>query len=301
MITFLIGENSFEIEQALNEIAAKFDGVVERIDGSVLQLNQLPDILMGVSLFSTVRTIVIRGLSENKSIWSVFSDWLPRISDDVHLVLIESKPDKRTAAFKALQKVALIQEFPIWTDRDIQKAEKWVTSEAKNLGLNMDNKSVQFLVARVGVDQWQLFYALQKLLLIDEITIESIKNVIDANPVENVFNLFETALSGDRLELKTTLNVLEQTEDIYRLSALLFSQVFQLAAVSAAEKADNPAKDFGIHPFVVSRMTLLAKRLGRAKVAQIVRIFADCDGDMKTSRAEPWLLLERALMKAASL
>ena len=88
MITLLIGDNSFEIERALRQITADFDGVVERIDGSSLQLAQLPDLLMGVSLFATARTVVIRDLGSNKAIWSVFGDWLPRISDDIHLVLV---------------------------------------------------------------------------------------------------------------------------------------------------------------------------------------------------------------------
>ncbi|NCQ54469.1 hypothetical protein GW791_03475, partial [Candidatus Saccharibacteria bacterium] len=95
MITLITGENSFEVERALASIADSFDGNVERIDGSDLQLTQLPDILMGVSLFAIARTVVIRGLSTNKPIWTVFGDWLPRISDDIHLVLVEPKPDKR--------------------------------------------------------------------------------------------------------------------------------------------------------------------------------------------------------------
>lgn len=86
----------------------------------------------------------------------------------------------------------------------------------------------------------------------------------------------------------------------FRLSGLLSSQVFQLVAVSAAGPGDNPAKDFVIHPFVVQKMTALAKRLGKGKIAKIVRIFAEFDDDMKISRAEPWFLLERALMKVAT-
>lgn len=301
MITLLTGDNSFEIQQSIDKIAASFDGVVERIDGAALQLNQLPDILMGISLFSTARTVIIRGLSENKAIWPVFGDWLPRISDDIHLVLVESKLDKRTSTYKSLQKVAKITEFVAWTDRDSYLAEKWVADQSKNMNLSLNTKCIQFLVTRVGVDQWQLYYALQKLALTDEVTVESIKNIIDANPVENVFNLFETAVRGDIHELRAMLNVLEQTEDVFRLSALLSSQVFQLAAVSSAETGDNPAKDFAIHPFVVQKMTALAKRLGKAKIAKIVKIFAQCDDDMKISRAEPWLLLERALIKVATL
>ena len=236
MITLLTGENSFEIEQALGEIAGDFAGNVEKIDGSELQLAQLPDILMGVSLFATERMVVIRNLSQNKAIWAVFGDWLSRISDDIHLILIEPKPDKRTTTFKALKENAIVKEFQPWTDRDMATAEKWAVTEAKKLGFELDKKCVQTLVQRVGVDQWQLFNALEKLSLTDTVSVETIMNIIEANPVENVFNLFETALRGDMNELKQMLQILEQSEDVYRLSALLFTQGFQLAVVASATK-----------------------------------------------------------------
>jgi DNA polymerase-3 subunit delta len=301
MITLLIGENSFEIEQALLDVSKNFNGTVEKFDGSTLQLAQLPDILMGVSLFSTARTVIIRGLSENKTIWSVFGDWLPRISDDIHLVLVEPKPDKRTATFKALKDHATVKEFIAWTDRDYVKAEKWVIEQAKKLGFELNNKNAQFLVKRVGVDQWQLFHAVQKLSMVDSISEDVIKDVIEANPIENVFELFETAISGDIKQLKGKLRILEQTEDIYRLSALLYSQAFQLAAVAAAEKGDNAAKDFGIHPYVAQKLESVAKKVGKTNVNKIVKILAATDDDMKVSAAEPWLLIETALLKISSL
>jgi DNA polymerase III delta subunit len=301
MITLLVGENSFEVERALDEIQGGFDGNVEKIDGSELSLAQLPDILMGVSLFATARTVVIRNLSQNKAIWAVFGDWLPRISDDIHLILIEPKPDKRTTTFKALKENAIVKEFQPWTDRDTATAEKWAVDEAKKLGFELNKKSVQTLVQRVGVDQWQLFNALEKLSLTDTISVETITDIIEANPVENVFNLFETALRGDMKDLKQMLQILEQSEDVYRLSALLFTQAFQLATVASATKSDNVAKDFGIHPYVVSKLTPIAKRLGHSGTAKIIAIFAQADDDMKISRAEPWLLIERALMKIANL
>ena len=301
MITLLMGENSFEIERSIAEITANFDGNVEKIDGSDLQLFQLPNILMGVSLFSTARTVIIRNISENKTIWSVFGDWIPRISDDIHLVLIEPKPDKRTTTFKTLKDKVNITEFQPWTDRDMSKAEKWTTDEAKKLGIKLDNKNTQTLVRRIGVDQWQLFHALEKLAMVDTVTDEVIKDIIEASPVENVFELFETALGGDVKELKRMIQILEQTEDIYRLSALLFTQAFQLAAVASATKSDNVAKDFGIHPYVALKLESVAKRVGKNNVSKIVKIFAQADDDMKLSRAEPWLLIERALMKLALL
>ena len=301
MITFLIGENSFEIERALRQITADFNGIVERIDGSTLQLAQLPDLLMGVSLFATARTVIIRDLGSNKAIWPVLGDWLPRISDDIHLVLVESKPDKRTTTFKLLKNQATVHEFQPWTDRDTLVAERWVNDESKKLGIDMDKSSVQALVRWVGIDQWQLFHALEKLALVDIVSVDVIKNIIEPNPIENVFNLFDTALRGDVNDLRQTLRILEQSEDPYRLFALLSSQVFQLAAVANATKDDNVAKDFGIHPYVVSKLQPIAKKIGKSGTAKIITIFAAADDDMKLSRAEPWLLIERALIKVANL
>jgi len=301
MITMLIGENSFEIEQALLDISKNFSGEVEKFDGATLQLSQLPDILMGVSLFATARTVVIRGLSENKSIWSVFGDWLPRISDDIHLVLVEPKPDKRTSTFKSLKDAAVVKEFAAWTDRDYAKAEKWAMEQSKKFGIDLNNKNAQFLVRRVGVDQWQLYHALQKLSLVDSINEDIIRDIVDANPLENVFELFDTAIRGDLRQLKDKLRILEQTEDVYRLSALLYSQGFQLAAVASAERDNNVAKDFGIHPYVVQKLESVAKKVGKSGTAKIVKILAETDDSIKISAAEPWLLIETALLKIASL
>lgn len=301
MITVLTGENSFEIERALKQIARDFSGDIEKIDGTELQLSQIPDILMGVSLFAVARTIVVNGLSANKTIWPVFGDWITRLSPDINLILVEPKLDKRTATFKVLKDKAEIKEFSLWADRDTDKAEKWLMVEANNLGIKLDRKLAQFLVERIGIDQWQLFHALQKLSVVDDISIDVIKDIIDANPTENVFNLFETALHGDIGGVKQAIGILESSEDVYRLSALLSAQAFQLAAIASADKTDNIAKDFGIHPFVVSKLTPIAKRLRSSGVAKLISIFVEADEDMKSSKAEPWMMIERALIKAATI
>ena len=301
MITFLIGENAFEVERAVGEIIAGFDGNAEKVDGSTLQLAQLPDTLMGVSLFATARLVILRNLSDNREIWPVFGDWLSKVSDDIHLVVIESKPDKRTVTYKALKKMATVKEFLPWTDRDTFVAEKWVIEEAKKQGYELDKKCAQLLVQRVGMDQWQLFHAVSKLASVDNVTVDIIKDVIEANPIDNVFNLFETAIKGDMVELKRLIESLKQTQDVYQLSGLLFGQAFQLMAIVMAEDSDDVAKDFGIHPYVVSKLTSIAKKLGKSGVSAIIEALAEADSDMKSSAIEPWLLVERALMKIANI
>jgi len=302
MITVFTGENNFEVTRATAKLVTSFDGVAEKIDGSELDKKQLPDLLAGSTLFADKRLVIIKNLSENKSLWADFVNFLPRISDDIHVVLVEVKPDKRTKTYKDLQKVATIHEFAVWSERDSKKAEEWVIKEAKELGFSLDRKSAEVLVRRVGVDQWQLYGALEKLLLTDSVTPEIIENTIDANPSENVFHLFDAALKGDSKKIQQMIQNLQLIEDPYRLFGLLSGQVFQLTALVVGEKPSGEvAKDIGVHPYALSQLSSHAKNIGRTKVKKIVTIFAETDADMKSLGVEPWLLIERALIKVSML
>ena len=302
MITLIIGENSFEAERKRHEIESLFDGVAEKVDAAELELKQLPDLLMGATLFAPRRLVVMKRLSENKSLWTAFESWISRVSDDTHLVLIEPKPDKRTKTYKEIQKVADTFDFAPWTERDTAKAQQWVVAEAQALGFALDKKSAQTLVVRVGADQWQLYRALEKLAVVDEVNPAVIEAIIEANPFENVFNLFEAALRGDAPKVKQMIETLSLTEDAYRLFGLLSGQAFQLAVLSVSEKPSTEvAKDLGAHPFALSKLSSHAKKLGKGGARKVIGIFAEADAGMKTSAGDPWLLLERALVKVACL
>lgn len=302
MITLLTGDNSFENDRVLGKLVAEFDGAPERVDGDSLELKQVPDLLMGATLFANKRLVIIKNLSGNKTLWAGFSDWARRLSSDVHLVLVEPKPDKRTKTYKDLQKIADIKESKLWGERDFLKAEQWVISEAEQRGFTLDKASARLLVERVGADQWQLSQALEKLAVSGPVSPQVIETFIEANPVENVFLLFEAALAGDGKRIKKMLQILETTEDPYRLLGLLGGQAVQLAVVAVADKPSAEiASEIGVHPYALSKLAPAARRLGRSGAKKIVAAFAEADEGVKTSAADPWLLIERALVKVACL
>lgn len=298
MISIIVGENSFENERELSRIVASFEGAPERFDGETLELKQLPDLLMGMSLFATKRLVVIKNMSTNKSLWNSFENWVEKVSEDTHLVLIDAKPDKRTKTYKMLQKSATIYESKVWLERDSNRAEQWVVEEAKALGFALDKKSAHALVLRAGVDQWVLWQALQKLAVLNGVTPEVINEIIEPNETENAFQLFEAALKGDMGKVKRMLTVLEKTEEPYRLLGLLSGQAFQLAILGVSEAPPaTVASDLGVHPFVLSKLSPFSKQLGRGGVKRVVAVFAEADTAMKTQGHDPWLLIERALLK----
>lgn len=296
MLTLLTGENSFEIEQRLAELVADFDGAPEKFDGAELEMNQLPDLLMGVSLFSEKRLVIIRGLAANKTVWDALPEWIDRTSDDINLILIEPKADKRTKTYKQLQKTAKIQEFKPWTERDTMRAETWLKEQAKKRQVAIDAKLAKQIVARVGVNQWQLHQALEKLSVLDEIDEEVVREVIEAQPSENVFELLETALRGDVDGVQQAVATLSFSEDPYRLFGLLSGQVFQLAALANARPGDNVAHDLGVRPFAISRLKPYAKR---SRAEHAVAVFVATDEATKTTSIDHWTAIEHALIQIA--
>lgn len=299
MITLLTGENSFEIDRTIKRIVAEFDGVPESFDGAELELRQLPDLLMGVGLFAKERLIIVRSLSDNKSLWDILPDWLERVSEDIHLILVEPKPDKRTKSYKVLQSVASVHEHSLWTERDLSLVEKWVYEQAKERGVNLTAPLVKLLVLRAGVDQWALSHAIDKLELAGEVSEDTITNLIDARPFENAFDLLEIALKGDRERLRIMIKTLALSEDPYQLFGLLSGQVFQLLTLAASQEGDNVARDIGAHPFALSRLKPYVKEYGLVGARRAIEAFTEADEAIKTSSADPWLSVERALLKVA--
>lgn len=300
MITLLIGENSYEIDRELKQLVADFDGMAEKFDGETLEVRQLPDLLAGMSLFAEKRLVIIKDVSSNKQVWDELPSFLERVSDDVELVLVEPKPDKRTRTYKTLQKAATVREYKPWTERDTLKAEKWASEHAKIMGASLTSALVRLLVTRVGADQWQLMHALEKLSVLKEVDEMVIRDVIEAHPFENVFELFETALKGNRARIREIIATLSLTEEPYQLFGLLSGQAFQLAALAAASESDNVAKDIGAHPFVLSKLKPYAKKEGTTGARRIVTAFTEADHAMKTSSIDPWLAIERALQRVAA-
>lgn len=300
MITVLTGENTFELQRAVDALVAAFPGSVERFDGAELELRQLPELLMGTTLFASERLVLIKGLSENASLWATFSDWIARSSDAVHLVLIETKLDKRTKTYKALKEQADLREFTPWKEGDSRSAEAWVMAEMSARQLTLDSASVRTLVARVGIDQWQLHFALEKLAVLDTVTPDVINEVIDVTPADSVFQVFEAALRGDRATLRRLMTNLEHTEDGFRLFGLLAGQACQLAALTVTDQpASEVARALGVHPYALSKLQPHADRLGRSGARRVVRRLADADHRLKTGSGDVWTVLEAALTALA--
>ncbi len=300
MIYFLTGENWYARERAMKVIVERTGEEPEYIDVHKATTENLHELLNAQTLFSQARCIVLRQPSENNTLWGSLDEILPTVADDTTLIITENKPDKRTKTYKVLHKQATSKDFPNWTERDTGFATEWMLNEAKGRGISLKTREAQLIIRRVGVDQGRLAAAIDKLSLMPEITLELIEASIDAHVVDNVFILLETALRSDIVEVQAIVKNLRQTEDAYRVFGLLSSQLTQLAAlVYSTESPNEVARAIGAPPFVLSKLSSFAVRISESGMREILEWAADTDTKMKSVAIDPWILVERLLLKIA--
>ena len=289
MIHLLSGENSYEILQRLDRVAAGFSGEVERFDGSELSIDMLPDLFMGQTLFATERLIVLRNTSENKSVWSVLSEWLER-AGDTDVVLVEAKPDKRSRTYKWLQKNAKIEESKPLLHHE---AINWLVQQS------LPREVAQFLVEYVGADQWRLQNELQKIKLSGrEPSIELVRELVEPTPQATSFELLDAAFARNRRLIEDRLAVVSRSENAQMFFGLLSSQVYALALMQASDgrRPDEIAKSTGVHPYVLQKITALARQTNLEQLRDIVGKLADLDENLKSRSVDPWVQIRSLLL-----
>lgn len=303
MITFLIGENDYELTKKVAQLKIGFNGVAERFDAAELTREQLADIFAGQSLFAMKRMVIIDNPSVNTDLWNTISDWSDRLNSDTQLILIEPKPDKRTSAYKWLKKNTDVQEFPALDERNYRGISSWLETYAKAQDVRLTTQQLRRLIDRVGPNQWELAHGIDKLALANEVTDAWIDDVTQASPTENVFALFETVLNNDTERLRSMVQTLRLTEDPYRILGLMNSQALQLAVLTYGEGdiakvvADSGASS--AYPF--QKLAPFAVRLSKLQVRDMIGLLADADVRLKSSDADPWVVLENTLTRIASL
>ena len=298
MITLIYGENAYERDQQLAALLAG-EEAPERYDGGELGVADLPQILQGVSLFSSSAVKIISQLGDNRPVWVALGELLEKQGSDTSpLILLETKPDKRTRTYKFLQKNAQLIECKSFGERDQAKASAWLERYAQQQSISLERPAAAELVQRIGVEQYALLHELQRLSSLGTVTLDIVKTYTEARAHDTAFDLLDLALRGKTTQLQTKLGHLKTSEDAYMTLGLMISQVYALAgAVTGGSEAN--ASELGVHPFVLSKAQAAATSMSETSLREVIDSLATGDMQLKTSGGDPWLAIEVALMRIA--
>jgi DNA polymerase-3 subunit delta len=300
MITLITGLNSYQAQEVMRQKVAHIQPhAVTRRDGIEMTTQGISEILLGRSLFTLQHAVIIKNPAANKARWDALGEQAEQVPHDVEIILYEPQPDKRTKTFKTLQKQATIVTCDLLNE---VQAATWISSKAKESGGIMTPQAARLLVEYVGTDQWQLEHELEKLLLMEDTSVERIKATIEPTPQASVFTLLDAAFAGRVGEVQALLRQCETLEDPYKLFGLLANQTFQLAVVARAQDktAETIAKAIGAHPYPIKKLQGVARKLNSGELSRAVAAVATLDNQLKRTAGEPWLLIERALVSIAA-
>ena len=309
-ITILYGDNSYErtTQLAKMKIDAEKSGFeIQKSNSDKLSKSDFVSLICGVSLLSEKRFVYIRNLSENSEIWQNLAEILPRISTDVHLCLIEDKIDKRSVVYKAISKIVELYEFKNLTTRDSKNLAEFARLFAKKQGLSLDNKTASFLISWVGVDEWRIRDAIEKMALIGEANEQNIREFVPQNIEGNAFAIIEMMFLGDILKLQEEFSKLKNTDGedgAFRFLGMISTQIFNLVALKIGKNIGKTtaeiAKEIGANTWALGKMESFVQNLSESQLAEIVSKFTQVDEIIKTESVDPWNLVESTILEIAS-
>lgn len=305
MITTLVGENWYLLKHDLDKIVTSFeqeygDLAVERLEGEDADFEHIFSAITNPPFLTPKKLVIIKSISAVKDIQTRFEEALSDNQEQIDVVLISDKLDKRSALHKYLKKNTEYREFPVSNSNNIVG---WLSSEVSIRGGSIDTRTAQLLVEYVGANQQKLSNEIDKLLQHNsKISTESIELLSVKQPSTTMFQLLDALFAGDA---KLTMRLYDdqrkqQVEPLTILSMVLW-QLNVLALVKVAPKgksSEQISKDAGIHSFVVKKSVNIARKMSLVRLKKFVSDVVDLEVKLKTQTIEADDAVKHLLLNA---
>ncbi len=293
MITTLTGENGFGLQQELRRIIAAFvaehgDLALQQLDGEECTYDQMREALESMPFLASRKLVVLRSASAQKEFTERAQDLLNDTPEQIDVVIVEPKLDKRSSYYKWLKAHT---EYRAYDQLDASGLVSWLVSRASEQGARLSSADARYLVERVGVNQQLLGNDLDKLVAYDSVvTRKSIDLLVEATPQSTIFELLDALFAGNAA--RATELYAEQRKlsvEPQQIIAMLGWQLHVLSVVAAGkDKSDSAiASEARISPYVVSKTRGLTRRLSGAQVRKLVHDVLMIDLRSKRGEIDP--------------
>ncbi len=305
---YFYGPEKGLIEEALKRIEEKalkpgtrdFNRVV--LDAGEDLREEILESLQFFPLHSARRLVIIR---QADIIWGKsaipYLDYLAHPNPSTCAVFIGEKADLRTKFFQALEKKGVIVSFYPPYEKELIH---WVRLQAKQLGHAISDEALSLLLERVGPHLEELKTELQKLGFKrgakESIQEEDVLAVTEDTREESPFEIPWAVGLGDwGNALRLVRKNLQQGEPPLLLLSFILRH-FRLIRRSHQLRAEGASKKeveakLRILPLRAGRFWQQADKISSAALEQIWPLTREADRELKSSRLDKSLLLEKYL------
>ena len=239
----------------------------------------------------------------------VFEESLKNVAQSVHLVFVckipqdeYKKPDGRKKFYKILTKYANSKEFPMFKPWDKQLSTI-ITEFAQENGLKLTQSVCSYLIEQMGTDLTLINSEIVKLSSAiyprKNIEKEDIKTFCTVT--EDIFNLADTLLSGNKDEILNQYNTLTEKEHPLKILSVLHGNLSKYIFIKNYIKVSDSdiAKKLGIQSeFVVKKIKEKVAKVPLDRLLSLQKNLTEAEYKYKTGQTLlPDLLLEVTLMR----
>lgn len=288
MIITVTGDNQHRVRAEVKSVVDAFVAehgslAVERFDAGESEIEQILSAISAGSLLSPHKLVVIQDFEINKALTEQTEALIQQASEEVTVLIIISKLDKRLSYGKLLKKSTNFREYNALSPQEVSS---WVLETVKEKGGQIDRTTAQYLLDFVGTNQERLSNELDKLILFDpKITQASINQLSERQPSSTVFELLDASFQGHQEKaLKLYDEQRRQQVEPLAMMGMIGWQLHVLALVKTGKdkSAAEIAKDAGVHPFVVQKSVNLAKNMALSKLRKLVHHAVVLEEELKS-------------------
>lgn len=303
MLIYLYGENNFAIKQKIDDIKAQYidktggDADMQTFDMSEHSLSDLLNAFSVVPMFVSSRLFIVRNLDLLKLTKDQLERLIDSVSESTNVVVVDSKPDKRSVYFKTISKLKNAKYFG---NLSPQKLVSWIRERTEELGGNIDNSAINTLIDRVSNEQWQLEQEIQKLTNFNsQITRESIEQLVVPNIDQSAFMMIDAIVRKDAKkasEIYTNL-VTQGEPDQKILGAITYQYRILVLAKDNVGKSSNWQKELGVSPYAATKAQNLVSNIDMESLKMAYRSIVNTDMAIKTGGLDSHDALRDLILK----
>lgn len=258
------------------------------LDGSKLSIRSLLDEVSVLPFLAEKRLIVVDGVPKSTK------EEIELLVENIHpqsvVLIVDSKPDKRTGGVKTLLQIADIKEFPPLQPK---KLAEWAVAYVTQHGSSIAPAALEAMLQATGNDQMMIATELDKLSLFatgKTITADDIERMTIESDEGVVWRMTDLLCAGNTAaSARITRQMMERGVSGFQLWGILLSFLQNVVLVRAAvEEGMTSAKQVsdatGVHVFALRSLQPYASRVRSGVLYDFVTWAVRADMALKTGK-----------------
>ncbi len=218
------------------------------------------------------------------------ADLMQDIPESATVIWIESKVDKRSKFYKAVQKYGYVVEFKRLGENELLT---WIGQEVKRKGVQLDRNTASYFLSLTGNDMVRIQMELEKLTSYAKergiISREDVDSIVSVTIENSIFKLTDhLGNQQPAAAYRIYRQLLEDNEPVQRIFFMMIRQFRLLYKASLMQGADRNAvaKELGVPSFAAGNYQNQARRFGEKRLKELLNKVLDLDTATKTGELD---------------